>query len=232
MWSLKFLTYLFLFLCITTGTSSSYAQEDDSIYYAFFRKDVEIVDPDYKRNYAMMVIRIKRVYGYALHAKQLLEEYESDLSPEAKKRQMKKYGKTAHKKLVDDFEYAIKNMYVNDGKVLMKLVHRETGHTVYDIIAKYRGPLKAGWYASMGKLFEQDLKANYNGDKEDWLMERIIKEIEAGKHKIDPPALLTKEEFKVIRKKDKETKKENTAKRKEREKLKKEEEKAKKRAGK
>jgi hypothetical protein len=224
----KFLTILFVFL----GFFRAQAQEDDSVFYAFFRKDVEIVDPNYKRNYAMMVMRIKRVYGYALHARDLLEEYEKDLSPEAQKRQLKKYGKTAHKKLVDDFEYAIKNMYVNDGKVLMKLVHRETGHTVYDIIAKYRGPLKAGWYASMGKLFEQDLKAVYNGDKEDWLMERIIQEVKAGKHQIDPPALLTKDEFKEIRKKDKETKRENAAKLKERKKEKKRLEKEKKREGK
>lgn len=232
MWTAKFLTILFVFLGTLSGIQLAHGQEDDSIFYAFFRKDVEIVDPNYKRNYAVMLMRIKRVYGYALHAKHLLEEYESDLSAEAKKRQLKKYGKTAHKKLVDDFEYAIKNMYVNDGKVLMKLVYRETGHSVYDIIARYRGTLKAGWYSSIGKLFEQDLKATYNPDKEDWLIERIVKEIEAGKHVYDPPALLSKEDFKEIKKKDKQTKKENTAKRKEREKLKKEEEKAKKREGK
>ncbi len=200
----------------------SFSQNEDSLYVAYFKQDIEIVDPNYKRNYNYMLRKLKRVYPYAVYAKKLLDDYEKDVSELDKKRQIKKYGKTAHEKLIDDFEYVIKDMYVSDGKVLMKLVYRETGITVYDIIAKYRGKLKAGWYSTMGKLFEQDLRIEYYPDKQDWLIERIVKEIEQGKHKVDDLKLLTKEEFKEIKKSDKQTKKDNKALHKERLKLKKE----------
>ena len=208
------------------------AQPDDSIYVAYFKRDIEIVDPNYKRNYNYMLRKVKRVYPYALYAKELLENYEADISEIEKKRQIKKYGKTAHEKLMDDFEYVIRDMYVSDGKILMKLVYRETGISVYDIIAKYRGKMKAGWYSTVGKMFEQDLKAAYQPDKEDWLIERIVKEIEAGKHKLDELKLLSKEEFLEIKKSDKEKAKKAAEVRKERERLKKETEKALKKAAK
>jgi len=197
------LVAIFLF-SLSSGFSIVRGQGDDSLYVAYFHKDIEIIDPNYKRNYNYLLRRVKKVYPYAVYAKQLLDEYEADVSGIEKKRKVKKYGKKAHQQLMDDFEYVIRNMYVSEGKVLMKLVHRETGHTVFDIIAKYRGKLKASWYSTMGKMFEQNLKATYHPDKEDWLMERIVKEIEQGKHKPGELDLLTKKEFKEIKKEDKE----------------------------
>jgi len=192
-----------------------FGQNEDSVYVAYFKRDIEIVDPNYRRNYNEMLKKIKRVYPYAMYAKKLLDDYESDVSELEKKRQIKKYGKTAHEKLIDDFEYVIKDMYVSDGKVLMKLVYRETGITVYDIIAKYRGKLKASWYTTMGKIFEQDLKVEYYPDKQDWLIERIVKEVEEGKHKVNELKLLSKEDFKEIKRSDKQRSKETKAKYKE-----------------
>lgn len=212
----------FFFLQMFAFGNFGLSQNEDSLYVAYFKRDIEIVDPNFKRNYNYMLRKLKRVYPYAVYAKKLLDDYEKDVSELDKKRQIKKYGKTAHEKLIDDFEYVIKDMYVSDGKVLMKLVYRETGITVYDIIAKYRGKLKAGWYSTMGKIFEQDLRIEYFPDKQDWLIERIVKEIEQGKHKVDDLKLLTKEEFKEIKKSDKQTKKKNNALHKERLKLKKE----------
>lgn len=225
-----FILVSFFFLQLHPFGNKSYGQSEDSIYVAYFKRDIEIIDPNYKRNYTRMLHRIKRVYPYAIYAKQLLDDYEKDVSELDKKRQIKKYGKTAHEKLIEDFEYVIKDMYVSDGKILMKLVYRETGITVYDIIATYRGKMKAGWYSAMGKLFEQDLKIKYAPDKEDWLIERIVKEIEAGKHKVDDLKLLSKEEFKEIKKSDRKKAKETKALVKEKERKKKEIEKATKKA--
>lgn len=195
--------FVLAILPMLVGAPTLFSQNEDSMYVAYFKKDIEVVDPNYKRNYDYMLRKIKRVYPYAQYAKTLLDDYEKDVQELDKKRQIKKYGKTAHEKLMDDFEYVIRDMYVSDGKILMKLVYRETGHSVYDIIAKYRGKLKASWYSTVGKMFEQDLKATYHPDKEDWLIERIIKEIEAGKHKVNTLKLITKEEFKEIKKSDK-----------------------------
>lgn len=221
-----FKLYVLATLPFIIGVQNVFSQQDDSLYVAYFKKDIEVVDPNFKRNYDYMLRKIKRVYPYAQYAKTLLEAYEKDVRELDKKRQIKKYGKTAHEKLMDDFEYVIRDMYVSDGKVLMKLVYRETGHSVYDIIAKYRGKLKANWYSTVGKMFEQDLKITYHADKEDWLIERIVKEIEAGKHKVNDLKLLSKEEFKVIKKNDKARSKATKERLKKLEKEKKEKEKA------
>jgi len=224
-----FQLFLLLALPLLSGNTTAFSQHEDSLYVAYFKKDIEVVDPNFKRNYDYMLRKIKRIYPYAQYAKSLLEDYEKDVQELDKKRQIKKYGKTAHEKLMDDFEYVIRDMYVSDGKVLMKLVYRETGHSVYDIISKYRGKLKAGWYSAIGKLFEQDLKATYNPEKEDWLIERIVKEVEAGKHKVSNLKLISKDEFKEIKKNDKARSKAAKERMKAIEKAKKEKEKAEKR---
>jgi hypothetical protein len=213
------ITYFYLSLtvilaCVSLPFSVT-AQNEDSLYFSFFKGEIEITDPNYTAKYNYMLTKLKRVYPYAIYAKQLFENYEKDIAELDKKKQIKKYGKTAHEKLIEDFEYVVRDMYISDGKVLMKLIHRETGNSVYDIIHKYRGKFKATWYSTMGKLFDQDLKSTYNPDKEDWLIERIVSEIEQGKHKVGNLKLITKEEFKEIKEQDKKRKKELKRKRKE-----------------
>jgi hypothetical protein len=136
-----------------------------------------------------------------VYAKSLLDRYNEDVKELTKERQIKKYGKTALEKLKEDFEYTLKNMYTSEGNLLMKLINRETGITVYDIIDKYRGKGAAGFYNIIGKVFDQNLKATYN-PKKDWLIERVLQDIFAGKYSLYKMDLLTKEKFKTIRKEE------------------------------
>jgi hypothetical protein len=170
--------------------------EEDTIYGIVLKPAVEIRDPEFLKNYNRMVYKMKRIYPLARHAKKLFEDYEKDVATLDKKRQIKKYGKTAYEKLMDDFEYIIRDMYVSDGQLLVKLINRETGMTVFDIIKKYRGGVKATYYQSVGFFFDQNIKTEYKPDGEDWLIELVAKEIEAGKHKTHPIQLLTKDQYK------------------------------------
>jgi hypothetical protein len=182
-------------------------QEEDTIYGIVLKTAVEIRDPEFVKNYNRMVYKMKRIYPLARHAKKLFDDYEKDVTTLDKKRQIKKYGKTAYEKLMDDFEYIIRDMYVSDGQLLVKLINRETGLTVYEIIKKYRGGIKATYYQSVGFFFDQNIKTEYKPDGEDWLIELVAKEIEAGKHKLYPIELITKEEYKVRKSKAKENEK-------------------------
>ncbi|MDX1349141.1 MAG: DUF4294 domain-containing protein, partial [Putridiphycobacter sp.] len=95
------------------------------------------------------------------------------------------------------------------GKVLMNLIARETGSTVYDIIKKYRGVDDAAVFNLMGKMFEQDIKATYI-KSEHYVLEFIIREIEAGKIQIDTdPKLVTKADYKAEEARLKANKKKN-----------------------
>jgi len=59
----------------------------------------------------------------------------------------------------------------------MKLVHRETGQTVTDIVSKYRGQIQANLYEEMGKIWEQDLGVEYDPYGDDWITEIVILDI-------------------------------------------------------
>jgi hypothetical protein len=210
--------YVILLILLSKFPTLGQIEDQDSIYGIVFKPMVEITDPDFHKKYTRMVYKMKRIYPLAIHAKELFAAYEKDIAALDKKRQIKKYGKTAQEKLMEDFEYIIRDMYVSDGQLLIKLIHRETEMTVYDIIKKYRGGMHAAWYQGVGKFFEQNLKTTYAPEKEDWLIEYVAKEIEAGKHKLVPFSLMTKEEYKAKKSKQKELQKELKRKNKEREK--------------
>lgn len=182
-------------------SSCAYTQISDSLIDIYALKGVEVHDKMYEWRYNNMLRKVKRVYPYALYAKILLQQYKEDVEELSKKRQIKKYGKTALDKLKDEFKYTLRNMYTSEGQLLMKLIHRETGKTVYEIIEKFRGGGSAGFYNLIGKFFDQDLKSTYN-PKKDWLTERVIQDILSGKHNLDKMNLLTKDEFKTIKKQE------------------------------
>lgn len=211
--------YIIPLILLSSCTVFGQIGEQDTIYGIVFKPVVEITDPEFHKKYTRMVYKMKRIYPLAIHARDLFAAYEKDVAELDKKRQIKKYGKTAHEKLMEDFEYIIRDMYVTDGQLLVKLIHRETGMTVYDIIKKYRGSMQATWYQGVGKFFDQNIKTTYAPDKEDWLIEYVAKEIEAGKHKLVPFSLMTKEQYKAKKAKQKELNKELKRKNKEKEKI-------------
>ena len=214
----KLILCFFGLLIISQGQVFSQQEEDTTIYGIVIKPAVEVRDPDFMKKYYRMVSKMKRIYPLAKHAKKLFEDYEKDVATLDKKRQIKKYGKTAYEKLMDDFEYIIRDMYVSDGQILIKLIKRETGLSVFDIIKKYRGGIQATYYHTVGFFFDQNIKTEYHPNGEDWLIELVAKEIEAGKHQLYPIQLLTKEQYKLKRAKEKVENK--AAKKREREKAK------------
>jgi len=135
------------------------------------------VDKDFALKYQRALNEIKRVYTLALQAKVYLAEFEVEYQTIEKKRKQKKYGKQAHKILKDQFIYDIRDLYISQGIMLMKLVHRETGQTVMDIVSKYRGQIQANLYEEMGKIWEQDLGVEYDPYGDDWITEIVILDI-------------------------------------------------------
>lgn len=137
-------------------------------------------DKDFKWKYQRQLRMLKRVYPMALKAKELITDYNKDLQEIDKKRQKKKYGKEAHNELKDQFTFNIKDLYQSEGQLLMKLIHRETGMTVKDIISNYRGGLQPTIYKGMATLWGQNLDAEYNPEGDDWITELVIYDIQQG----------------------------------------------------
>jgi hypothetical protein len=170
---MKRLTFITCFLFLT---GSAYSQAYTPVLLEQNLPEMK-VDIHFNSHYQQALRRLRRVYPLALQAKAFIVEFDEDLSELDKKRARKKYGKEAHEKLKEQFIWDIKDLYINEGKMLMKLIHRETGMTVSEIIGKYRGNLQSSLYEGMGKIWEQNLNEQYDPLGEDWITELVINDI-------------------------------------------------------
>lgn len=143
------------------------------------------------------VERVRKIYPYALHAADLLDEFDKEMGIINSKRKKRKFSKESHKTLKTDYNYVIRDMYRSEGVLLMKLIHRETGLTAAEIIKKYRGKFSSSLYKNLGKIWDQDLGVKYDPTGVDKLTERIVLEIENELLEFDRTAkMVDKEEFK------------------------------------
>jgi hypothetical protein len=90
----------------------------------------------------------------------------------------KNYIKSREKELKKEFTDPLTNLSVYQGKVLMKLINRETGNNCYEIIKEYRGGFTARFYQTVAFFFSSNLKQPYEPLKEDAVIENIVQEVQ------------------------------------------------------
>ncbi len=162
-------------------------------------QEVEAVHIDrfFSWKYKQQLSMIERVYPMALEAKRIIDSLDYERSQIDKKRKQKKYVKQVHEDLEDQFGYAVKDLYVSEGKLLLKLIHRETGMSLYDILSEYRSNTRAQIVHSALKLFGHDTKSTFDAKGDDWITEIVIQDIETGRIQFDTDVkLVSKNEYK------------------------------------
>ena len=126
------------------------------------------------RDYYKLVWRFARVYPYALASGGLKRQVDSTLSANHYKGLRKQmYMDAIQKQLFKDFEGALREMTISEGTVLLKLIGRETGLSPYDIIHDYKNSAAAGFWQAIAKLFDNDLKAQFDPTGADKDMEEL-----------------------------------------------------------
>ena len=123
---------------------------------------------------------VKKAYPYAILASVKLKEYDAILNniPEDKRAP---YLKRTEKELKNQFSSDLKNLTMNQGRILIRLINRETGMTTYKVIKDYRGGFSAFLWQSLSLLWGNNLKTTYDPSKgEDKLIEGIIEQIQDG----------------------------------------------------
>lgn len=123
---------------------------------------------------------VKKVYPYAILASAKLKEYDKLLANIPNENDRKKYMKLAEKQLKDEFGAQLKDLTMTQGRILIKLVDRETGKTTYNIVKEMRGTFSAFMWQSVAVVFNSSLKDEYDGKGEDKAIEDAIKLIESG----------------------------------------------------
>ncbi len=123
---------------------------------------------------------VKKVYPYAILAAAKLKEYDLLLSKIPNENERKRYMKIAEKQLKDQFGPELQNLTMTQGRILVKLVDRETGKTTYNIVKEMRGSFSAFMWQGVAILFSSNLKDEYDPKGEDKAIEEAIKLIENG----------------------------------------------------
>ncbi len=131
-----------------------------------------------KQDYYRLRRNVKKAYPYAVLAAIKLKEHDAALAnlPEKKRAA---YLRKVEKELKDQFTSDLKNLTMSQGKILIRLINRETGMTTYKVIKDYRGGFSAFMWQSFGLLFGNNLKWKYDPTQgEDMLIEEIIQQIQ------------------------------------------------------
>ncbi len=116
-------------------------------------------------------------YPYAMRSGVILNDINAKLVGVTDKSERKDYIKTREKELKKEFTDPLTNLSIYQGKVLMKLINRETGNNCYDIIKEYKGGFTARFYQTVAFFFSSNLKQPYDAADEEREMEYILKEV-------------------------------------------------------
>lgn len=123
---------------------------------------------------------VKKVYPYAILASAKLKQYDILLAKIEDEDKRKAFLKVCEKDLRHEFEDELKGLSVSQGRVLMKLINRETGRTTYAIVKELRGSFQAAMWQAVACLFGNNMKDEYEATAEDIMIEKAIALVERG----------------------------------------------------
>lgn len=132
------------------------------------------------RRIERLIYHVKKVYPYAKLAGIKLAEYESILQAANSDRERRKIMKQAEDEINEQFGSDLRDLTFTQGKILIKLIDRETSETSFDLLKEMRGGFTAFFYQSFARIWGYNLKIKYDPNGEDELIETIILMIENG----------------------------------------------------
>ena len=129
-----------------------------------------------RRRYLNLQRKTLKVFPYAKLAAERLETLNARMAGVKSKRQRKKYTRMVQKFVENEFADKLKKFTITEGQILIKLIHRQTGETAFDLIKELRSGWRAFWYNNTAKLFDMSLKIPFDPEveEEDFLIEDIL----------------------------------------------------------
>jgi hypothetical protein len=130
-----------------------------------------------KLNYYTIRRKTLKVYPYAILASSRLNKLNERLVKIKGRSNKKRYTRNVEKYIENELSAQLKKLTRTEGQILIKLIYRETGKTVFDLVKELRNGFKAFSYNSLAKLFDISIKTGYNPDKnkEDAIIEDVLK---------------------------------------------------------
>jgi len=185
---------VFLFICAdsisaqekdTAGIMMGIVRDGDTVIHVNL-KEIWVMPPKKfpnrreERRYYSYVNKVKKVYPYAQLAGEKLREYEPLYFSLETDRERRLLMKNLEEQLLEEYKDDLKKLTISEGRILIKLIDRETRRTSYNLIKDFRGGFSAFFWQGIARLFGSDLKTEYDPDGEDRILEEIIMLIEVG----------------------------------------------------
>lgn len=130
--------------------------------------------------YHRLIRNIRVALPFARTAARELEFINSELAKLDSDRARRNYLREAEARLFAEFEQPLRRLTFSQGKLLIKLLDRETGETGFELIREYRGGVSAFFWQGVARLFGADLKEDFDPETEDRMIEHIITLIDLG----------------------------------------------------
>ena len=133
-----------------------------------------------QQQYNRLVRNVKKTLPIAKEVNRaIIETYEFiQTLPDEKARQ--KHLKAVEKSVKQQYTPRMKKLTLSQGKLLIKLINRETDSSSYELVKAFLGPFKAGFYQAFAAIFGASLKKEYHPNEEDALVEQIVLLVESG----------------------------------------------------
>ena len=140
------------------------------------------------RKYWRTVRNIRIVYPYAEAANETIQSLNLQLETVDSKKERRRIIRREYKGLMKEYKKPLMNLKISQGKLLMKLIDRETGNSSYYHLKELKGSLTAVFWQSIAVMFGSSLKAEYDPLGDDWMVEEILDRMK--RHELQPPGKL------------------------------------------
>lgn len=192
---MKYIIYIALFFAVAISAQVNPVKQQDTtrVHYMIIEGDsipvtsvelnevlvlpnLNFADRDARIRYIILRRKTLKVYPYAKLAAERLEALQKRLETLERKRDKKKYSKVIQKYIEDEFSAELKKLTKTEGQILVKLIHRQTGKTTFQLIKELRSGWRAFWFNSTASLFDISLKREFSPiiEEEDYLIEDIL----------------------------------------------------------
>jgi len=161
-------------MILVEGDSIFRSSIDLNEVYVFGK--LKFADRKAKLRYYILRRKTIKVFPYAKMAAERLTELNDSIQHIKRKRKRKKYTKEVQKFIEEEFSAELKKLTRTEGQILVKLIHRQTGTTAFDLVKELRSGWRAFWYSTTAKMFNISLKEEFNpiDVHEDYLIEDIL----------------------------------------------------------
>jgi uncharacterized protein DUF4294 len=133
-----------------------------------------------KRKLTKLVKNVKKVYPWARLAGIQLRKYDNLLSEAKTNKERRKIMKDAEKEINEKYGSELKKLTFSQGRILIKLIDRETGNSSYSLVQELRGNFTAFFYQAFARIWGYNLKIKYDPEGDDKQIETIVRMIERG----------------------------------------------------